>query len=228
MKRHNRFTHCPDTRRLARKSQGRACCWARRTAESASFSKEKKTRLDARRRKTNRSEAHRGLRKRARSSQPRPHSSSQRHIEHLPQMESRKKITRRERAQSLPAIAPQRARPRARRVRPAGAHKTATTKLLALSGSRLAPLLRTTLRRAPPSSRPFPRASESGLFLSAGPALKAAAAADGPHHTEAPSRRVVAASSRARSRSWRAKAEAARGGERTSRRATCSSCGHRR
>jgi len=125
VKRHNRFTHCPDTRLLTKKSQRRACCWARRTAESNPF-RRKKTRLDARRRMTNRSEAHRGLRKRARSSQPRPHSSSQRHFEHLPQTEN-VNHTRREQAQSLPAIAPQRARPRARRVRPAGTHKTATT-----------------------------------------------------------------------------------------------------
>jgi hypothetical protein len=57
VKRHNRFTHCPDTRLLAKKSQRRACCWARRTAESSPFREQKE---DTTRRETTQDQPLRG------------------------------------------------------------------------------------------------------------------------------------------------------------------------
>ena len=57
VKRHNRFTHCPDTRLLAKKSQRRACCWARRTAESSPFREQKE---DETRRETTQDQPLRG------------------------------------------------------------------------------------------------------------------------------------------------------------------------
>jgi hypothetical protein len=56
VKRHNRFTHCPH-KAPAKKSQRRACCWARRTAESSPFREQKE---DTTRRETTQDQPLRG------------------------------------------------------------------------------------------------------------------------------------------------------------------------
>ena len=165
VKPHNRFTHCPD-RRLVRKrtDDGRVA------GRDGPRNRSKRKRLDARRRKTNRSEARWGLSRSGLDHHNR--DDTQAHSGTL-NIRHRKSSTQtcRKRAHCLPV--------RARCVRPAGAHKTATARMLALLGSRLG--------ADPPQELRAPNALLKRLlcgnfrerFPECPPALKVAAARNG-------------------------------------------------
>ena len=147
VKPHNRFTHCPDKRRAARATPTTGVLLG---ATDRGINPIQGRRLDARRRKPTAQRRAQAWRKTRR--EPRRHTSSRRHIEHLPQKNVKSNSDERSH-KAFPAIAHECVHDRGRAAcGPQARTKQQRLDARRLLGSRLAPLLRRSGGRPPPSS----------------------------------------------------------------------------